>query len=125
MVEIMDDSVEVWEPESGSINIETRRLWRRNRNAAYRQAFKEINGVSHLASRSGQPRKDLEELLKLTEPPHGMTWTDFGSLWDLHPEHPFTPVLRKQSVEAEWKKKVEQAKVHNQGSKWLEDSSFE
>lgn len=105
MVQTMDASVEVWQPNSGSSDAGTRRLWRRNRNAAYRQAYKEINGTSHKASRSGQPKKDLAVLLEKTDPPHGMTWSDFGVLWDLHPEHPFTPVLRKQSVEAEWDRK--------------------
>jgi hypothetical protein len=102
MVEIMDDGIQVWESSHGSINDGVRRLWRRNRNAAYRQAYKELNGKSHPASRSGEPKKDLEVLLKKTEPPHGMTWGDFGVLWDLHPEHPYTPVLRKRPVSDEW-----------------------
>jgi len=102
MVEIMDDGVEVWEPRSGSTNEGVRRLWRRNRNAAYRIAYKEVNGRHHPASKSGQPKKDLEALLKKTEPPHGMKWADFGGLWDLHQEHPYTPVLRKRPVSDEW-----------------------
>ena len=111
MTDTMEDGVEVWEPHHGSDNTGTRQLWRRNRNAAYRQAYKEANGKSHPASRSGQPKKDLDVLLKKTDPPNGMKWGDFGVLWDLHPEHPFTPVLRKQSVEAEWKKKQEDAEA--------------
>ena len=111
MVEIMDTEIDVTEPYHGSANVGVRQQWRRNRNAAYRQAYKEANGKAHKASKSGQPKKDLEVLLKKTEPPNGMTWQDFGSLWDLHPEHPFTPVLRKQSVESEWKKKLEDIPV--------------
>jgi len=105
MVEIMDDSIHVWEPTHGSGNVGVRRLWRRNRNAAYRQAYREIEGVDHPASESGKPKEDLEVLLEKTEPPVGMTWADFGVTWDLHTEHPYTPVLRKQSVEAEWQRK--------------------
>ena len=108
MVEIMDDSVEVWRESAGSSNPGVRLLWRRNRNAAYRQAFKEQTGKHHPASKSGDPKKDLEALLKKTEPPVGMTWGDFGKTWDLHPEHPYTPVLRRQSVDAEWKRHMEE-----------------
>ena len=109
MVDIMDGDIEVWEPTHGSATAEVRQQWRRNRNAAYRQAYKEINGHAHPKTKEGgQPKKDLEKLLKDTEPPYGMTWEDFGGLWDLHPEHPFTPVLRKVSVEAQWKKKQDE-----------------
>jgi len=107
-VEIMDEDIKVWEPTHGSTNAGKRQLWRRNRNAAYRQAFKERTGEDHPASLEGGPGEDLRKLLKKTEPPHGMGWDDFGKLWDLHPEHPYTPVLRKQSVEAEWQRHLEE-----------------
>jgi hypothetical protein len=110
MVDIMDDSVQVWEPHVGSTNAGVRRLWRRNRNAAYRLAFRESTGEDHPAS-VGEALKDLEVLLKKTEPPVGMTWKDFGHTWDLHSEHPFTPVLRKQSVDAEWIRHMEETKL--------------
>jgi hypothetical protein len=102
MVETMDDGIVVWDFDAGSADLATRKLWRRNRNAAYRAGYKEINGKSHPASRSGQPKKDLEKLLEETDPPKGMSWKDFGILWDLHQEHPFTPVLRKRPVSDEW-----------------------
>ena len=108
MVEIMPEEIEVWEPDHGSTDGVVRQQWRRNRNAAYRQAYKEREGKAHPASKSGEPKKDLDALLEKTDPPHGMTWNDFGVLWDLHPDHPYTPVLRKQSVEDAWKKKMEE-----------------
>lgn len=123
MVEIMDMEVDVTDAYSGSGNVGVRQLWRRNRNAAYRLSYQEVHGEPHPASESGKPKKDLEVLSEKTEPPVGMTWVDFGALWDLHPEHPYTPVLRKQSVEAEWNKKLEQAKRLNQGSQWIEDGA--
>lgn len=124
MVDIMDDTVTVFDPFSGSEDPDMRRLWRRNRNAAYRQAYAELEGEPHPTSLvEGEPKRDLEYLLEKTEPPVGMTWGDFGALWDLHSEHPFTPVLRKQSVEAEWNKKCEQAKQTNVGTTWTEDAS--
>jgi len=107
MVEIMDDTVQVWDQNAGSSNAGVRQLWRRNRNAAYRMAYKEQHGKHHPASKVGEPKKDLEVLLKKTEPPVGMSWSDFGKTWDLHPDHPYTPVLRKQSVEAEWIRHME------------------
>jgi hypothetical protein len=103
----MSSDIEVWEPTHGSADALVRRQWRRNRNAAYRIAYKEQTGKAHAASKKGEPKKDLNELLEQTEPPYGMTWSDFGNLWDLHPEHPFTPVLRKMSVDDQWKKKLE------------------
>jgi len=122
MVDIMDEGVDVTDPYGGSGNVGVRQLWRRNRNAAYRQAYEEINSEPHAAS-VGQAKEDLDILLDKTDPPNGMGWVDFGTLWDLHPEHPYTPVLRKQSVEAEWNKKLEQAKQNNQGTTWTEDGS--
>ena len=110
-METMSDDVTVWDPRTGSNSPGKRQLWRRNRNAAYRQAYKEREGKAHPASKSGDPKKDLEKLLKKTEPPVGMTWEDFGVLWDLHPEHPYTPVLRKRSVDDEWKLQQEQAEA--------------
>lgn len=104
-METMSEEVSVWDPHSGSADGATRQQWRRNRNAAYRQAYEEREGKPHPASKSGEPKADIKELLKQTEPPVGMNWNDFGVLWDLHPEHPFTPVLRKRSVEDEWKLK--------------------
>lgn len=109
MVEIMDEGIQVWESSHGSTNDGVRQLWRRNRNAAYRAAYKEEHGKHHPASKSGEKKKDLEVLMAKTKPPYGMTWTDFGKLWDLHPEHPYTPVLRSRSVEDEWKQKLEDA----------------
>ena len=111
MVDIMDGDIEVWEPTHGSSTAEVRQQWRRNRNAAYRQAYVEREGKAHPASKSGAPKKDLVALLEQTEPPYGMTWEDFGSLWDLHPEHPYTPVLRKMSVADQWKKKQDDAEA--------------
>lgn len=124
MVEIMDTGVDVTDPYGGSGDVGIRQLWRRNRNAAYRLAYEEKLGVPHPASEAdGQPKRDLEYLLTKTDPPNGMAWGDFGSLWDLHSEHPFTPVLRRQSVEAEWNKKLEQAKQTDTGTAWAEDAS--
>jgi len=112
-LETLDDDAEaVFIETAGSTNTGMRHLWRRNRNAAYRQAYKEREGKQHPTTKAGgQPKKDLDALLKKTEPPHGMSWEDFGILWDLHPEHPFTPVLRKQSVEAEWQKVLDEAEA--------------
>jgi hypothetical protein len=108
-MEIMSDDVTVWDPHTGSQDNSTRLLWRRNRNAAYRAGYAELNGEPHPASLEGQPKEDLDLLLENTEPPYGMGWADFGVLWDLHHEHPYTPVLRKRSVDDEWKKRQDEA----------------
>ena len=47
MVEIMDTEIDVTDPYHGSTNVGVRQQWRRNRNAAYRQAYKEANGKAH------------------------------------------------------------------------------
>jgi hypothetical protein len=98
MTDIMDDSVKVWEPTAGSTDFATRKQWRRNRNAAYRLGYKDREGKQHPASKEKESKAVEKELLEKASPPRGMTWDDFGVLWDLHPEHPFTPVLRRQSV---------------------------
>lgn len=109
MVEIMDTGVDVTDPYAGSDDTPTRQQWRRNRNAAYRLAYEELEGEPHPATLAGgQPQEDLDQLLELTEPPYGLAWAGFGETWDLNPDHPFTPVLRKQSVEAEWNKKQDE-----------------
>ena len=107
MVEIMDDGIEVWEPDAGSTDPEVRRQWRLNRNAAYRLAFKDREGKNHPASKQKVEKAVEKILLESTDPPRGMDWDDFGKLWDLHPEHPFTPVLRRRSVNDVWDSKIE------------------
>jgi hypothetical protein len=94
--------VNVFDPTSGSLDRKVRLLWRENRRAAYRLAYKERAGKNHPASKRKAEKKAEKALLEQVEPPRGMTWNHFGVLWDLHPEHPFTPVLRRRSVSDEW-----------------------
>jgi hypothetical protein len=94
--------VNVFDPHGGSINKEVRIQWRTNRRAAYRLAYKEREGKLHPASNRTAEKKAEKELLEQVKIPRGMTWEHFGELWDLHPEHPFTPVLRRRSVSDEW-----------------------
>ena len=107
MPEIMDDSIEVWDAQAGSEDTETRRQWRTNRNAAYRLGYKDREGKMHPASKEKEPKAAEKALLENTEPPRGMDWNDFGVLWDLHPEHPFTPVLRRRSVSDQFEASIE------------------
>lgn len=93
----------VFDPHGGSTDREVRLQWRANRRAAYRLAYKEREKKQHPASKQTAEKKVEEKLLKEVEIPRGMTWNEFGVLWDLHPEHPFTPVLRRRSVDDEWK----------------------
>ena len=93
----------VFDPHGGSTDIEVRLQWRANRRAAYRLAYKEREKKQHPASKQTAEKKVEKKLLEEVEIPRGMTWNDFGVLWDLHPEHPFTPVLRRRSVDDEWK----------------------
>lgn len=92
----------VFDPYSGSIDKDTRVQWRSNRRAAYRLAYKEREGKQHPATKQAINKKAEKALLDQVELPRGMTWNHFGELWDLHPDHPFTPVLRKRSVSDEW-----------------------
>ena len=92
----------VFDPYSGSPDKDVRIQWRTNRRAAYRLAYKEREGKQHPATKQAINKKAEKALLDQAEVPRGMTWNDFGELWDLHPDHPFTPVLRKKSVSAEW-----------------------
>jgi len=94
--------VDVFDPHSGSVDREVRIQWRTNRRAAYRLAYKERNGKQHPATKKAAEKKAEKLLIEEVETPRGMTWNDFGKLWDLHPEHPFTPVLRRRSVDDEW-----------------------
>ena len=98
----------VFDPHSGSPDKEVRALWRANRRAAYRLAYKEREGKQHPASKRAAEKKVEKKLLDDVEPPRGMTWSDFGQLWDLHPDHPFTPVLRARSVDDEWAEVTDQ-----------------
>jgi len=100
-VEMMPE-VSVFDPHGGSVDREVRLQWRVNRRAAYRLAYKEREGKQHPASKQAAEKKADKKLLDEVEIPRGMSWNDFGVLWDLHPEHPFTPVLRRKSVDAEW-----------------------
>lgn len=101
-IEIMEDDTEVWQPTVGSADQKVRRQWRTNRQAAYRLGYKDREGKQHPASKQKTEKAVEAELLKNTKPPKGMDWNDFGKLWDLHQEHPFTPILRKESVEDHW-----------------------
>ena len=92
----------VFDPHGGSEDREVRLQWRENRRAAYRFAYKEREGKQHPASKRAAEKKAEKALLDQVEIPRGMTWNHFGQLWDLHPEHPFTPVLRSRSVDDEW-----------------------
>ena len=92
----------VFDPHSGSIDREVRAQWRANRRAAYRLAYKEREGKQHPATKRAAEKKEEKRLLDEVTMPRGMTWNDFGQLWDLHPDHPFTPVLRLRSVDDEW-----------------------
>ena len=94
--------VNVFDPHGGSLDRDVRIQWRTNRRAAYRLAYKEREGKQHPATKIKANKKEEKALLDQTDPPRGMCWNDFGELWDLHPEHPFTPVLRKRSVSDEW-----------------------
>ena len=92
----------VFDPNSGSLDREVRAQWRANRRAAYRLAYKEREGKQHPATRQAVNKKAEKALVEQVELPRGMNWNDFGELWDLHPEHPFTSVLRRKSVSDEW-----------------------
>lgn len=92
----------VFDPHGGSLDREVRTQWRTNRRAAYRLAYKEREGKQHPATKRSAEKTAEAALLDQVVPPRGMTWGHFGELWDLHPEHPFTPVLRRQSVSDEW-----------------------
>lgn len=94
--------VNVFDPHGGSSDREVRIQWRTNRRAAYRLAYKEREGKNHPASKVAAVKKEDKALVDQVELPRGMTWNHFGQLWDLHPEHPFTPVLRRRSVDDEW-----------------------
>ena len=94
--------VNVWEHDAGSDDATVRRQWRRNRQAAYRLGYKDREGKQHPASKRKMEKSQEKMLLEATVPPTGMDWNDFGIYWDLHPEQPFTPVMRKRPVEDEW-----------------------
>lgn len=100
-MDIMPD-LNVWEHDAGSDDAVVRQQWRRNRRAAYRLGYKDREGKQHPASKRKAEKAQEKMLLEVTVPPKGMDWDDFGKLWDLHPDHPFTPVLRKRPVEAEF-----------------------
>ena len=100
--------VNVFDPFSGSLDRDVRMQWRVYRRAAYRLAYKEREGKQHPATKQAVNKKAEKALLDQVEPPRGMTWNDFGELWDLHPEHPFTPVLRRRSVSDEWAEVADQ-----------------
>ena len=101
MVDLMPD-VKVWEHDAGSDDLTVRKQWRANRKAAYRLGYKDREGKQHPASKRKREKAVDKALLESTDPPKGMDWNDFGILWDLHPDHPFTPVMRKRPVEAEF-----------------------
>ena len=107
MTDTMDESIMVWDPAAGSVDPVVRRQWRNNRNAAYRLGYKVREGKLHPASKEKAAKAVEKELVEKTDPPRGMTWDDFGELWDLHPEHPFTPVLRRQSVSDQFEAAIE------------------
>jgi hypothetical protein len=107
MPEIMDDKIEVWDANAGSADPAIRKQWRTNRNAAYRLGYKDREGKQHPASKEKEAKAFEKELLEKTTPPRGMDWNDFGILWDLHPEHPFTPVLRRRSVSDQFEAAIE------------------
>lgn len=98
----MPDEIKVWEHDAGSDDLEVRAQWRTNRRAAYRLGYLDREGEPHPASERPAEQAAEEQLLEHTDPPRGMDWNDFGIYWDLHPDHPFTPVLRKRPVEAEF-----------------------
>jgi hypothetical protein len=98
----MPEEVNVFDPNSGSLDRDVRTQWRINRRAAYRLAYKEREGKQHPASKRAAEKKAEKALLEQVDVPRGMNWNHFGVLWDLHPEHPFTPVLRRRSVDDEW-----------------------
>jgi len=98
----MPDDISVWEHDAGSNDITVRKQWRANRQAAYRLGYKAREGKQHKASKRKREKADEKLLLESTVPPNGMGWNDFGVFWDLHPDHPFTPVMRKRPVEAEF-----------------------
>ena len=98
----------VFDPHGGSLDREVRTQWRTNRRAAYRLAYKERKGKQHPATKQPECKAAEKELLAQVTIPRGMVWNDFGALWDLHPEHPFTPVLRRRSVDDEWREVAEE-----------------
>ena len=102
MVDLMPDDVKVWEHDAGSDDLAVRQQWRKNRQAAYRLGYKDREGKQHPASKRKAEKAADKKLAENTVPPKGMDWNDFGIFWDLHPDHPFTPVLRKRPVEAEF-----------------------
>ena len=104
----MPEEVNVFDPHSGSLDRDVRIQWRTNRRAAYRLAYKERHGKNHPATKRAAEKKVEKALLEAIELPRGMTWNHFGELWDLHPEHPFTPVLRRRSVDDEWAEVTDQ-----------------
>jgi hypothetical protein len=104
----MPEEINVFDPTSGSLDRETRVQWRTNRRAAYRLAYKEREGKQHPATKKAASKKEEKALLEAVELPRGMMWNHFGVLWDLHPEHPFTPVLRRRSVDDEWAEVTDQ-----------------
>lgn len=101
MVDVMPD-VKVWEHDAGSDDLAVRQQWRKNRQAAYRLGYEEREGEPHPASSNPTEQTADTQLRIQTVPPQGLGWDDFGKLWDLHPDHPFLPVLRKRPVEAEF-----------------------
>jgi hypothetical protein len=98
----------VLDPYSGSPDREVRIQWRTNRRAAYRLAYKEREGKQHPATKQDVNKKAEKKLEDEITMPRGMNWNDFGITWDLHPDHPFTPVLRIRSVEDEWAEVTDQ-----------------
>ena len=104
----MPAEVNVFDPHGGSTDKEVRAQWRTNRRAAYRLAYKEREGKQHPATKKGSCKKEEKALSEQIELPRGMNWNDFGVLWDLHPDHPFTPVLRTRSVDDEWAEVTDQ-----------------
>lgn len=107
-MDTMSDDVKVFEHDAGSADRDTRRQWRRNRQAAYRLAYKEREGKAHPASKQKPEKADEKKLLDDVIVPVGMSYVDFGVTWDFHVEHPFTPVLRKQSVADEWQRALDE-----------------
>lgn len=101
MVDTMPDT-NVFDPYAGSTDRAVRLQWRTNRRVVYWLAYKEREGTMHQAGKKKGGKALLDAVTEQIEPPVGMTWNDFGQLWDLHPEHPFTPVLRKRSTDDEW-----------------------
>lgn len=98
----MPDDVKVWDHDAGSDDLAVRKQWRANRQAAYRLGYKDREGKQHPASKRKEKKAVERKLVEDTDPPKGTDWNDFGVLWDLHPEQPFTPVMRRRPVEAEF-----------------------